>query len=203
MGRSYTFAAGHEQIVLRNGKGWFVSFLLWLVKYCLSKILNLKTRRNHLKAVTVNLQPWDCRFQSHVTKIIKWNKAQCLFYYFVPVFESNQILFNFMSSIRNDLVLLKRQLMMDAVEVGKELMPHRTSLSTSDSQASVPTTPIRKLSRNRGLVMQEQSVDGDSPERRPARVAKRKAKQPIIWVWVGGPALFFFIFFLKSCFYLF
>ncbi|XXG56664.1 hypothetical protein AAC387_Pa03g4016 [Persea americana] len=72
------------------------------------------------------------------------------------------------------------KLMADSVQIGNELMPHRTRLPRSDSQASAPTTPIRKLCRNRGLVMQEQSVDDDSPEKRPARVAKRKGKQPII-----------------------
>lgn len=66
------------------------------------------------------------------------------------------------------------QLMMDLVGVGEELMPHRSQSNTSDpsqvgtvggdSQATAPTTPIRKLSRNRGLVIQEQSVVEDSPE---------------------------------------
>ena len=63
--------------------------------------------------------------------------------------------------------------MVDMVPVGDELMPHRNILnsaqvpqaeaSTDDSEAAaLPTTPIRKLSRNRGLVMQ--SVVEDSPD---------------------------------------
>ncbi|XP_022933647.1 non-structural maintenance of chromosomes element 4 homolog A-like isoform X1 [Cucurbita moschata] len=65
------------------------------------------------------------------------------------------------------------KLMMDIVPVGEELMPHRNFLNsapmpqeeatTDDSEsASLPTTPIRKLSRNRGLVMQ--TVVEDSPD---------------------------------------
>lgn len=62
---------------------------------------------------------------------------------------------------------------MDMVPVGEELMPHRNFLNSApmpqaeasgdDSEAAaLPTTPIRKLSRNRGLVMQ--SVVEDSPD---------------------------------------
>lgn len=65
--------------------------------------------------------------------------------------------------------------MMDSVGIGEELMPHRNQGNTRDyysrtekilekSQATGPTSPIRKLSRNRGLVVQEQSVVEDSPE---------------------------------------
>ncbi|KAL0558714.1 hypothetical protein IC582_003295 [Cucumis melo] len=63
--------------------------------------------------------------------------------------------------------------MVNMVPVGEELMPHRNFLNSvpvseeeataDDSEsASLPTTPIRKLSRNRGLVMQ--SVVEDSPD---------------------------------------
>ncbi|KAG8371864.1 hypothetical protein BUALT_Bualt12G0007300 [Buddleja alternifolia] len=40
-----------------------------------------------------------------------------------------------------------------------------------EAQAALPTTPIRKLSRNRGLVMQEQAVVEDSPESNDAPAA--------------------------------
>ncbi|KAH6767856.1 Nse4 [Perilla frutescens var. hirtella] len=63
--------------------------------------------------------------------------------------------------------------MLDSVAVGDELMPHRIEVNEArnaqpDSEsdgtpAAQPTTPIRKLCRNRGLVMQEQTVQ-DSPE---------------------------------------
>jgi hypothetical protein len=66
------------------------------------------------------------------------------------------------------------QLMMDAVPLGGELMPHRniSNLSAAsqadqavnNSQAALPTTPIRKLSRNRGLVVQEDYVVEESPD---------------------------------------
>lgn len=56
---------------------------------------------------------------------------------------------------------------------GEELMPHReqqTCLAASqadpvscNSQSALPTTPIRKLTRNRGLVIQEETVIEDSP----------------------------------------
>lgn len=71
------------------------------------------------------------------------------------------------------LVMLYLQPMVNMVPVGEELMPHRNFLNSvpvseeeataDDSEsASLPTTPIRKLSRNRGLVMQ--SVVEDSPD---------------------------------------
>ncbi|KAF5471297.1 hypothetical protein F2P56_011740 [Juglans regia] len=66
------------------------------------------------------------------------------------------------------------KLMMDAVSVGEELMPHRnnTNLAAAsqvepavdNSQAGLPTTPIRKLTRNRGLVVQEESIVEESPD---------------------------------------
>lgn len=64
--------------------------------------------------------------------------------------------------------------MLDSVAVGEELMPHRLEENEASntepdvefdgSRASQPSTPIRKLCRNRGLVMQEQTVVEDSPE---------------------------------------
>lgn len=64
------------------------------------------------------------------------------------------------------------KLMISAVEVGEELMPNRNQINmTSDSladpipvetQAGGPATPIRKFSRNRGLVLQEKTVVEDS-----------------------------------------
>lgn len=81
------------------------------------------------------------------------------------------------------------QLMTSSVGVGEELMPHRNEacLSSScqpesinvESQETAQTRPIRKLSRNRGLVLHEQSVLEDLPENDPteARLAAiRKGK---------------------------
>lgn len=66
------------------------------------------------------------------------------------------------------------QLMMDVVAVGKELMRHRNHSSSlaayqketaaDNSQAALPTSPIRKLSKNRGLVLVEGSVKQQSFE---------------------------------------
>ncbi|KAK7343224.1 hypothetical protein VNO77_11808 [Canavalia gladiata] len=65
------------------------------------------------------------------------------------------------------------KLMKDMVPSGKELMPHRIQCCTAvdsqvevgsnDSQPAVAVTPIRKLTRNRGLVVQEESVVEESP----------------------------------------
>lgn len=90
------------------------------------------------------------------------------------------------------LSLLALQLMFDTVEVGEELMPHRnqeditnhsqTDKTLEETQTRGTLTPIRKLSRNRGLVLQEQSVVADSPEsddsaaRRAAAIRKGKRK---------------------------
>ncbi|KAJ0084125.1 hypothetical protein Patl1_29870 [Pistacia atlantica] len=67
------------------------------------------------------------------------------------------------------------KLMMDAVPAGEELMPHReksNSFGVSQAEpaafnsqaAALRTTPIKKLCRNRGLVIREESVVEDSPE---------------------------------------
>ncbi|XP_058070828.1 non-structural maintenance of chromosomes element 4 homolog A isoform X2 [Magnolia sinica] len=86
-----------------------------------------------------------------------------------------------------DWVLMKRY-----VGVGEELMPHRHGADTpsysqmlpipeDDVQAAGPTTPIRKLSRNRGLVIQEESVVDDTPEKADSagRASKRKGKRTL------------------------
>jgi len=64
--------------------------------------------------------------------------------------------------------------MKDVVPDGKELMPQRTQICTvvasqegmggDDSQPALAVTPIRKLSRNRGRVVQEEGVVEESPE---------------------------------------
>ncbi|KAK1427127.1 hypothetical protein QVD17_15810 [Tagetes erecta] len=80
------------------------------------------------------------------------------------------------------------KLMLESVTEGDELMPHR--IPTADTSAKsqrtenepvLPTTPIRKLSRNRGRVLQEQAVVEDSPESsdsgsRGGGVGRRKRK---------------------------
>ena len=83
--------------------------------------------------------------------------------------------------------------MLDSVKEGEELMPHRAQADTSahsestaepenvDPTTTGTTTPIRKLSRNRGLVLQEQTVVDNSPESdenrsRVAYIRKGKAK---------------------------
>lgn len=75
--------------------------------------------------------------------------------------------------------------MVDSVGVGEELMPHRvetdkTNNAERDSEfevaeAPLPSTPIRKLCRNRGLVMQEQAVVADSPESDDTAAARAAA----------------------------
>ncbi|PKA60367.1 hypothetical protein AXF42_Ash008426 [Apostasia shenzhenica] len=75
-------------------------------------------------------------------------------------------------------------LMMEMVTPGEELMPHRIPSNSkvissqtdpvqvetlanapSSSQANPPSTPIRKLTRNRGLIIQEGSIAEDSIEK--------------------------------------
>ncbi|KAK6149211.1 hypothetical protein DH2020_016736 [Rehmannia glutinosa] len=77
------------------------------------------------------------------------------------------------------------KLMLTSVVAGDELMPHRTDVDktsnaqpdseSEEAQAAQPTTPIRKLCRNRGLVMQEQSVVEDSPESDDTAAARAAA----------------------------
>ncbi|CAK9148470.1 unnamed protein product [Ilex paraguariensis] len=82
--------------------------------------------------------------------------------------------------------------MMAAVSVGEELMPQRNGVDESSNsqpnstsgktQIALPTTPIRKLSRNRGLVLQVQTVVKDSPESddlTARAVAIRKGKRKV------------------------
>ncbi|KAL3533922.1 hypothetical protein ACH5RR_007443 [Cinchona calisaya] len=83
------------------------------------------------------------------------------------------------------------KLMMACVGDGEEFMPHRDvvdiassslqDLVPEETQDEMPTTPIRKLSRNRGLVLQEQTVVQESPEShksaaRSAAIRKGKRK---------------------------
>ncbi|GKA73041.1 non-structural maintenance of chromosomes element 4 homolog A-like protein, partial [Tanacetum coccineum] len=80
-------------------------------------------------------------------------------------------------------------LMQESVTEGEELMPYRIpadispnsqrKLPQAEIESVLPTTPIRKFSRNRGLVLQEQTVAEDSPESgdsgsRGGRIWKRK-----------------------------
>lgn len=81
--------------------------------------------------------------------------------------------------------------MTSSVGVGEELMPNRNQVNASsvnppdpasvESQGAGPTTPIRKLSRNRGLVLQEETIAEDSsPESditRTRTAAIRKGKR--------------------------
>jgi len=69
--------------------------------------------------------------------------------------------------------------MKDSVALGEELMPHRTCSAARGSSlqsepvhhtesqpaTAIPTTPIRKLTRNRGLIIQENAVVEDSLEK--------------------------------------
>ncbi|KAK4793632.1 hypothetical protein SAY86_024067 [Trapa natans] len=80
--------------------------------------------------------------------------------------------------------------MLDKVAVGEELMPHRQPLDTSsaaepaacDPEAVLHTTPILKLTRNRGLVVQEETMLEDTPKigdddpLRSRAIGKRKRK---------------------------
>lgn len=71
------------------------------------------------------------------------------------------------------------KLMMSTVDPGEELIPHRSISTTAEptldnSESGAPSTPIRKLSRNRGLVTQEQNVVDDTPERETSDRGKGK-----------------------------
>lgn len=83
------------------------------------------------------------------------------------------------------------QLMMDLVPAGEELMPHRdrskglnasqAGLAPNDYQDTLHATPIKKFSRNCGLVIQEQLVVKEDPDTGDAagRRCKRKLHQVI------------------------
>ncbi|KAL3534186.1 hypothetical protein ACH5RR_002647 [Cinchona calisaya] len=86
------------------------------------------------------------------------------------------------------------KLMMTCVGDAEVLMPHRDGvdiagssqpdpLSTETQAASLPTTPIRKFTRNRGLVLQEQIVVQESPESddlAARAAATRKGKRKLV-----------------------
>lgn len=91
-----------------------------------------------------------------------------------------------------DLAAFLLQMMQERVAAGEELMPDRSSLGASggpsgqeerppcegsQSAAAPPTTPIRKLTRNRGLVVQEQLFVEDSPEDGAGPSSRKKAKR--------------------------
>lgn len=79
--------------------------------------------------------------------------------------------------------------MLDSVVEGEELMPHRLEVDEASntepdvqfdgSRASQPSTPIRKFSRNRGLVTQEQTVVENSPESDNSPAGMRGARRPM------------------------
>ncbi|XP_034688831.1 non-structural maintenance of chromosomes element 4 homolog A-like isoform X1 [Vitis riparia] len=83
------------------------------------------------------------------------------------------------------------KLMMDLVPAGEELMPHRdqskglnasqAGLAPNDYQDTLHTTPIKKFSRNRGLVIQEQPIVKEDPDTGDAagQRCKRKLHQVI------------------------
>ncbi|XP_050367561.1 non-structural maintenance of chromosomes element 4 homolog A-like [Argentina anserina] len=64
------------------------------------------------------------------------------------------------------------KLMKDTVPDGEELMPHRVPANSEPASQEEPatyssqghTTPIRKLSRNRGRIVQEEAIVEESPE---------------------------------------
>lgn len=66
--------------------------------------------------------------------------------------------------------------MKEVVADGEELLPHRTSQSAPgpeennqpNLEARAQSTPIRKLTRNRGLVLQEQVV-AETPENQTSK----------------------------------
>lgn len=82
------------------------------------------------------------------------------------------------------------KLMMARVGVGEELMPHRNVFiptlnsqqvpASQETETALATTPIRKFCRNRGLVLQEQTVEdspeSDDSESRAAAIRKGKRK---------------------------
>ncbi|PRQ35478.1 putative non-structural maintenance of chromosome element 4, Nse4/EID family [Rosa chinensis] len=83
------------------------------------------------------------------------------------------------------------KLMKDMVPGGEELMPHRIPASSEPASQEEPaayvsqtghTTPIRKLSRNRGRMVQEEAIVEESPEYdndRAAGGALRRSKRKL------------------------
>ncbi|XP_058073418.1 non-structural maintenance of chromosomes element 4 homolog A-like [Magnolia sinica] len=81
------------------------------------------------------------------------------------------------------------KLMISVVGAGEELMPHRNMRNASgnspkvpmqfDSQVAMPTTPIRKLSRNRGLIVRGESVVEDDSTRKGLTLL---TSDPLNWV---------------------
>jgi hypothetical protein len=78
------------------------------------------------------------------------------------------------------LFLFQPQLMKEVVTEGEELLPHRTSQSNlcneendqPNLEARAQITPIRKLTRNRGLVLQDHVVE-ETPEENQASKRRR------------------------------
>ena len=77
--------------------------------------------------------------------------------------------------------------MIDTVPDGDELMPDRknnvpeSQPENNISQGNLNRTPIRKLSRNRGLVVQEDSIVEDSPEIEPTKgIGSLRCKRKLI-----------------------
>ncbi|WJX15032.1 hypothetical protein P8452_05224 [Trifolium repens] len=86
------------------------------------------------------------------------------------------------------------KIMKDIVAEGEELMPQRiqysnvvdsqADMSGDDSQSALPVTPIRKISRNRGRVLQEENIVEELPEgkgenaSRAAAIRRCKRKLP-------------------------
>ena len=68
-------------------------------------------------------------------------------------------------------LFIQPELMKEAVTEGEELLPHRTSQSAlcneendqPNTEARAQVTPIRKLSRNRGMILQDHVVE-ETPE---------------------------------------
>ncbi|KAI4381257.1 hypothetical protein MLD38_007349 [Melastoma candidum] len=85
------------------------------------------------------------------------------------------------------------KMMMEVIPTGEELMPHRVSADNIPASQAEPvmcnslagqsTTPIRIFTRNRGLVIQDETVIEDSPEvecMKPGGTAIRKCKRKIV-----------------------
>lgn len=87
------------------------------------------------------------------------------------------------------LCVLYLQQMTNMVSDSEQLMPHRESQIDSQfeppptgcySQGTQPRTPIRKLSRNRGLVIQEEIVaDSDTDDVSGSVAGQRRCKRKL------------------------